>query len=203
MYFSSVPLFLRNILPSNLEWEGNSEDKSLYLTFDDGPIPIITQWVLDILDEYHIKATFFCVGENVGRYPEVYSEVIERGHVTGNHTFNHLQAWKNSSSRYLENVEKCRKLVDSKLFRPPHGQITPSLARTLGENYRLIMWSVLSRDFDQSLSGYKCLRNTINQTSAGNIIVFHDSIKAWKRLEYALPRYIEDCLKQGYNFKTL
>lgn len=203
MYLSSVPLLLRRILPANLEWKGPSEGRSLYLTFDDGPIPEVTPWVLETLDKYNVKSTFFCVGDNVGKYPEVYAEVLKHGHVTGNHTFNHLQAWRNSRETYLGNVDKCRELVDSKLFRPPHGQITPSLARALGEQYRLIMWSALSRDFDQGLSAYKCLKNTMRQTSPGSIIVFHDSIKAWKRLEYALPRYLEACLKQGYNFKTL
>jgi peptidoglycan-N-acetylglucosamine deacetylase len=203
MYFKTAPLILRKILPSNLEWDVKTELKEIYLTFDDGPIPDITPWVLDQLDAFGAKATFFCVGDNVFKHPGIFSDLTNRGHAVGNHSFNHLQAWKTSYDDYIANVNKCSDLVETSLFRPPHGQITPRLAKTLGHEFRLIMWSLLSRDFDKKMSAFKCLKTVTEYTRPGSIVVFHDSIKAWERLEYTLPRFLEHFSALGYSFPVL
>jgi peptidoglycan-N-acetylglucosamine deacetylase len=203
MYLSAVPGLLRIFMPSNLEWQIKTDKKEIFITFDDGPIPEVTPWVLDMLEKYLAKATFFCVGDNVQKHPDVYRQIIQRGHAVGNHTFNHLQAWKTPNKEYIENVAQFRSLIDSRLFRPPHGQISRSLAKELGKDYRLIMWSVLSRDFDQELIPDKCFEIARKGTQPGSIIVFHDSLKAWKRLEYALPAYLEHFSRVGYIFSAL
>lgn len=189
--------------PKGLEWEVRSEGRDLYLTFDDGPIPEATYWVLELLQNFNVKATFFCVGENVAKHPEVYQAVVDAGHAIGNHTYHHVKAWKTDSENYMEEVRLCNKQVESKLFRPPHGQMTRKLASQLRTDYRIIMWTALSGDFDRRLSGDDCLRNAVRHTKAGAILVFHDSIKALPRLQSALPRYIEHCLAEGFRFKTL
>ena len=203
MYFKTVPGFLRYLLPSNLVWKVNTTDREIFLTFDDGPIPEVTPWVLDQLDRCQAKATFFCVGDNVRKHPEIYAEIRKRGHSTGNHSFNHLQAWKTPLNEYLANVEKCRQLVDSSLFRPPHGQLTPKISRVLGKEYRLIMWSILTRDFDSRITPAQCLEIALKNAKPGSIIVFHDSLKAWDRLEYALPRFLDHFTEKGYTFSSL
>ena len=203
MYFSDVPGIVKWLMPSSLEWKVSSQEKNIYLTFDDGPIPEVTPWVVDVLRKYQAKATFFCVGENVYKHPEVYSMVQEAGHRTGNHSYNHLKGWSTPYHEYLENVARCQELVKSPLFRPPHGQITLKLARALRTEYRIIMWSMLSRDFDRNITPETCLRNAINKSRPGTIIVFHDSLKARDRLEYTLPRYIEHYSTQGYRFPAL
>ena len=181
----------------------NTIHREVFLTFDDGPIPEVTQQVLAILRKYNIKATFFCVGENVQKYPEVFNMLVAAGHAIGNHTYHHIKAWKTDCNSYLSEVEQCNRLIKSKLFRPPHGQINRKIARKLGDNYRIIMWSALTGDYDKKLSGEQCLANAIKHTSPGSIIVFHDSIKARERMEYALPLYIEHCINQGYTFGIL
>jgi peptidoglycan/xylan/chitin deacetylase (PgdA/CDA1 family) len=203
MYLSAVPDMLKVFLPSNLEWRGPSDQKAIYLTFDDGPIPEVTPWVLDTLNAFNVKATFFCVGDNVRKHPEVFSQVLQAGHKVGNHSFNHLQAWKTSRQDYLANVRSCRELVESNLFRPPHGQITRTLAKALKDDYRIIMWSLLTRDFDARLTPGQCLRIALRGTKPGSIVVFHDSLKARERLEYALPRFLKQMRDQGFNFRTL
>ena len=203
MYFKTAPWFLRAILPSNLEWVVSTGQKEIFLTFDDGPIPEITPWVLEKLDEFKAKATFFCVGDNVSRHPEIFSELGKLGHSVGNHSFNHVKAWHTSFDDYIKNVEQCNELVHSSLFRPPHGQITPRLAKVLGRQYRLIMWSLLSRDFDCNMSVHRCLKTVIELTGPGSIVVFHDSVKAWERLEFTLPRFLEHFTGLGYTFSTL
>lgn len=203
MYKNNVPGFIRRLLPSNLEWDVPVREKKIFLTFDDGPIPEVTPWVIETLKQFGASATFFCVGDNVKKHPLVFQELKESGNAIGNHTFNHLKAWKTSREEYLLNIAKCNDLVDSKLFRPPHGQITPGLARVIGKEYRIIMWSMLSRDFDPEVSPYKCLKNSIEQSKPGSIIVFHDSLKARKQLEYTLPRYLEHFSKQGFTFPSL
>ncbi len=203
MYLNKIPGFLRYLLPSQLEWVQPARQKEIYLTFDDGPIPEITPWVLKQLDEHEAKATFFCVGDNVSKHPEVFQQLLDSGHSIGNHTHNHLKAWNTDLKDYLENVSLCNSLVNSKLFRPPHGQITPRLARKLSKEYRLIMWTLLSRDFDQQVSPYEVLKTSVENTKPGTIIVFHDSQKAWNRLEYTLPRYLEHFTNQGFTFRSL
>jgi peptidoglycan/xylan/chitin deacetylase (PgdA/CDA1 family) len=203
MYLATMPYILRTFLPSNVTWEIETNKKEIFITFDDGPIPEVTPGVLKILDEFNAKATFFCVGDNVRKHPDEFKLVKSKGHSLGNHTFNHLRGWATSHQRYHENVSKCNDLVQSHLFRPPHGQLTPLMARTLHSNYRIVMWSVLSMDFDRSVSPYKCLQHSINHTSNGSIIVFHDSLKARERMEYVLPRYLEHFSKSGYTFSAL
>jgi len=177
--------------------------REVFLTFDDGPVPEVTPVVLEILKKYNTKATFFCVGENVQKYPEVYELLLKEGHAVGNHTFHHVKAWKTGYNSYLSEVEQCQLLVKSKLFRPPHGQINFKLACKLRKNFRIIMWSALTGDYDKNLTADQCLTHAVNNTRPGSIIVFHDSIKARERMEYALPRYIEYCIAEGYSFGTL
>ncbi|HPT14178.1 MAG TPA: polysaccharide deacetylase family protein [Bacteroidales bacterium] len=203
MYLATMPYILRTFLPSNVTWEIATDKKEIFITFDDGPIPEVTPGVLKILDEFNAKATFFCVGDNVRKHPEEFKLVKSKGHSLGNHTFNHLRGWATSQQRYHENVNKCNDLVQSPLFRPPHGQLTPLMARQLHANYRIVMWSVLSMDFDRSVSPYKCLQHSIKHTGNGSIIVFHDSLKARERMEYVLPRYLEHFSKEGYTFSAL
>jgi peptidoglycan/xylan/chitin deacetylase (PgdA/CDA1 family) len=203
MNLTSSPFWLRVLYPKGLVWRIPVSQPEIFLTFDDGPIPDVTPLVLGILRKYNVKATFFCVGENVQRNPEIYNQVISEGHAIGNHTFHHSQALRMGLNEYLTDVEQCRQLVTSNLFRPPHGQITGKIANQLSQDYKIIMWSALTCDYDQKLSGSQCLANAVNNTSPGAIIVFHDSIKARERMEYALPMYIEYCLKKGYTFRTI
>jgi len=200
---NSAPFWLRAIYPKGLTWYIPTEEKEVYLTFDDGPVPEATPLVLDILKRYNVKGTFFCVGENVLKYTEVFQMVRNEGHSVGNHTFHHVKAWKSEYNLYLSEVEQCQNLVNSNLFRPPHGQITRKLAQKLRKDYRIIMWSALTGDYDKNLSGGQCLANAINNTKPGAIIVFHDSIKALDRMQYALPLFIEHCIEKGYSFRTL
>jgi len=178
-------------------------DSKVYLTFDDGPIPEITEWVLSILASFNVPATFFCVGENVEKYPEIYSKIIEAGHSVGNHTFNHLNSWKTDNTKYLENIAKASEIIDSKLFRPPYGKIRPSVTNKVLPLYKIVMWDVLSRDYDKDISPEKCLETVTKKVAKGSIIVFHDSIKAETNLRYALPKSIEFLLANGYEFGKL
>lgn len=203
MYVTTIPGLVRWFLPRNLVWKIPTDRKELFLTFDDGPIPEVTPLVLDLLDEYEARATFFCVGDNVRKHPDVYNEVLSRGHAVGNHTFNHLQGWKTGLEEYYLNVDKCRELVDSHLFRPPHGQVTPKIARDLGKQYKLIMWSVLTRDYDRELNPDKCLQISLKGIFPGSVIVFHDSLKARRNMEYALPRFLEESKRRGYTFSVI
>jgi peptidoglycan/xylan/chitin deacetylase (PgdA/CDA1 family) len=203
MTYYSAPFWIRAIYPRGLVWSVSTEKREVFLTFDDGPVPEVTPLVLGILKKYNSKATFFCVGENVEKYPEIFDMLIKEGHAVGNHTFHHVKAWKTDYKSYLNEVEQCRKLVNSNLFRPPHGQINFKLARKLKKDYRIIMWSALTGDYDKNLTGDQCLANAVNNTRPGSIIVFHDSIKARERMEYALPKYIEYCIAEGYSFGTL
>jgi len=203
MNLYSAPFWIRAIYPKGLIWRVPTNSREVFLTFDDGPVPEVTPLVLEILRKYNIKATFFCVGENVKKYPEVYDLLAKDGHSTGNHTYHHVKAWKTDFNVYLSEVEQCSKLVKSNLFRPPHGQINRKIARQLRKDYRIIMWSALSGDYDKNLSGDQCLANAKKYTRPGSVIVFHDSLKARERMEYALPLYIEYCLEQGYTIGKL
>ena len=203
MKIYSAPFWIRAIYPKSLLWRVKSSCREVFLTFDDGPVPEVTPLVLEILKKYNVKATFFCVGENVQKYPDVFNLVVKDGHAIGNHTFHHVKAWETDYHSYLSEVDQCNQLVKSNLFRPPHGQINRKIARKLKENYKVVMWSALTGDYDKKLSGDQCLNNAVKYTRAGSIIVFHDSIKARERMEYALPLYIEYCLKQGYTFGIL
>jgi peptidoglycan-N-acetylglucosamine deacetylase len=174
----------------------------LFLTFDDGPVPEITPWVLDCLKEYNAKATFFCVGENVTRHPDIFGRILSEGHSVGNHTYNHLNGWKTSLPDYIENIQRCVE-IDSDLFRPPYGRMTLPQYRLLSQSYRIIMWDVLSTDFDLRISGSTCYRRVIQNAGKGSVIVFHDSIKAAERLCYCLPKVLEYYRDKGYSFKRI
>ncbi len=203
MKIYSAPFWIRAIYPKSLLWRVTTSRREVFLTFDDGPVPEVTPLVLEILKKYNVKATFFCVGDNVLKYPDVFSLLKKDGHAIGNHTFYHVKAWETDYQSYLSEVEQCNRLVKSSLFRPPHGQINLKLARKLNDNYKVVMWSALTGDYDKELSGEQCLNNAIKYTRPGSIIVFHDSIKARERMEYALPLYVEFCIKQGYTFGIL
>ncbi len=177
--------------------------KKIYLTFDDGPVPEVTPWVLDLLRQHDIKATFFCVGANVEKYPEVYKRILAEGHSVGNHTHNHLNGWETKSENYFDNIENCAQLVSTRLFRPPYGRMKRAQRAYLGDRYSIVMWDVLSGDYDKSTSAEKCLENVVAHTRNGSIIVFHDSIKASQNLVYTLPRFIEHSLKEGFEFGCL
>jgi|SRR5690606_6834080 len=196
------PFWLRWLYP-RLIWHYSRDLSYLYLTFDDGPIPDVTPEILNILKEYDIKATFFCVGDNVRKHPDIFQRILDEGHRIGNHTYNHLKGWKTSYEEYIKNVESCNQLVKADLFRPPYGRGTRKQYRELEKLYKIIMWDVMSGDFDLAISPEQCLRNVTRNIENGSIIVFHDNLKAKKRVLYALPRTIEYGLARGYTFKTL
>jgi peptidoglycan/xylan/chitin deacetylase (PgdA/CDA1 family) len=184
-------------------WHIPTEDKVLYLTFDDGPVPEATPWVLDLLKKYDAKATFFCVGDNVRKHPAVYRRILEEGHAVGNHTYNHLNGWKTQTFDYLKNVQRCRQIVSSPLFRPPYGVLRPSQTKTLKSRYQIVMWDVLSGDYDAEITPEQCLENVMDNVKPGSIILFHDSPKAEARMRYALPRVLELLSQDDWTFKAL
>lgn len=205
-----TPFFLPLLYPACLVWRVPSTQKELYLTFDDGPVPGPTEFVLDTLQSFNIKATFFCIGDNIAKHPQVFDRIVNAGHSIGNHTFNHLNGWKTTSEQYVANTLKCDSYIKvittaggKKLFRPPYGRITRKQISLLKDDFTIVMWDVLSQDYDASLSSEKCLQNTIAATRPGSVVVFHDSFKAEKNLRFALPRYIQDCLDKGYVFKLI
>ena len=199
MYLVKTPKLIQNIFPNYL-WRKSTEEKILYLTFDDGPIPDVTPWVLKQLKEYNAKGTFFCVGDNVKKHPEIFEAVKNQGHSVGNHTMHHLNGWTTEKEAYLKDIEDCAQLVDSNLFRPPYGRLKPKQASFLQQHYNIVMWDVLSGDFDEKISGEDCFQNVLKHTENGSIIVFHDSLKAFSRLEYLLPRVLAHYSKLGYVF---
>jgi len=196
------PRALHSLL-RGLVWRKDSSEKVIYLTFDDGPVPEVTPLVLDILDNYDLKATFFCVGENIEKYPDVYDEVLRRGHKTGNHTFNHLKGFSVSTTEYIENVLKASEYIDSRLFRPPYGRITPKQLKLLKPRYEIIMWDLITHDYNQNLSAQTIFRNVKNYARNGSIVVFHDSIKARDNVLTVLPLAIEYLKNEGYSFGLL
>jgi len=203
MYFFKTPALVKRILP-DLTWDIPVQNKSIFLTFDDGPVNNVTNWVLDVLKDYNIRATFFCIGKNVQENPGLYHQILEAEHQVGNHTYNHIKGWYSMNNTYYEDIESCQKLVDSVLFRPPYGQIMFFQSKTiLAHGYEIIMWDVLSGDFDAKITKEECLNRAIQNTEPGSIIVFHDSLKAENKMKYAIPRYIKHFLKEGYEFKTL
>lgn len=185
-----------------LLWHVKDSKSSIFLTFDDGPIPEVTPWVLDQLDRYKAKASFFCVGDNIIKYPELFNKLKLNGHFIGSHTFNHLSGWSTNTGEYLENVHKGASLVPTNFFRPPYGRITPAQFKILKNYYQIVMWDVLSGDFDPFIKPEICLNNVIKNTKPGSILVFHDSLKAWKNLEYTLPRVLDHFTKLNYSFDS-
>ncbi|MCX2479012.1 polysaccharide deacetylase family protein [Pedobacter sp. MC2016-15] len=205
MYLVKSPLLLKWYYPS-LVWNKSRNEKVIYLTFDDGPIPVVTDFVLNTLKSFNCKATFFCIGDNITKHPEIFERVKNEGHAIGNHTFNHLKGWKTADQQYIQNFQQCQQLTQSDLFRPPYGRIKKSQIsslKTINPALRIIMWDVLSGDFDLQLSPQKCYENVIRNTGNGSIIVFHDSLKAFDRLKFALPAALAYFVKQGYQFHTL
>jgi peptidoglycan/xylan/chitin deacetylase (PgdA/CDA1 family) len=205
MYLVRTP-FLLKILYPNFLWDARGDSNSIFVTFDDGPIPIVTPFVLKILKQYDAKATFFCIGDNVRKHPDVFEQVKNDGHAIGNHTFNHLNGWQTADDIYLENFSQADELIRSNLFRPPYGRVKHSQARQLlqtNPGIKIVMWNVLSGDFDISLSPEKCLENVLKNVKGGDIVLFHDSLKAKDRMEYTLPRALEYWSKKGFEFKSL
>lgn len=240
-FFVKYPSLLKKLYPNRIT--RLKEQKTIYLTFDDGPIPEITPWVLEQLEAYNAKATFFCIGENIKKNPEIFQQIIHKGHSIGNHTFNHINGWKSKTDDYVKNVLKAEDAISEKrnnsyeslnpnkttqnhkpktsnielqtqnlkpqtqnhkLFRPPFGKIKNSQARLLVKSgYKIVMWDVLSGDFDKRLSGEKCLENVLKNASKGSTVVFHDSIKASKNLKFTLPKVLEFYAKKGFKFKAL
>ena len=203
MLIEQPPLVYRLLFPGGYWRLPSKNEKVIYLTFDDGPIPELTPWVLDLLDKYNIKATFFCVGDNVRKYPEIYQDVLDRGHKVGNHTFNHIQGIRTFTRNYLKNTEQASKYIDSPLFRPPHGHMRLPQFFMLRRKYKIILWDVVTRDYSNRLKPEDVLDNVKNYARNGSIVVFHDSLKAEKNMKYALPLAIEWLKEQGYVFKTI
>jgi peptidoglycan-N-acetylglucosamine deacetylase len=204
-YFISTPWLIKKANQQCI-WDIPSKEKTLYLTFDDGPDPVVTPFVLDQLKAYNASATFFCLGKNVEQAPDVYQRIIEERHGVGNHTYSHLNGWKTDDEQYLDDILKAKEVIDSNLFRPPYGRITPFQLKLLqGDNVNLkaVMWSVLSGDFDNKISSEDCYINVGRNVVPGRIVVFHDSKKAFAKLQYALPLVLEHFSKQGYKFESI
>jgi peptidoglycan/xylan/chitin deacetylase (PgdA/CDA1 family) len=202
MYLVKTPKVLKRTYPKYL-WDFTSIEKTIYLTFDDGPTPEVTSWVLDELKRYDAKATFFCIGKNVEQHPDLFNKILAQGHTIGNHTYSHLNGWETKSFPYLKDVVKCSKVFQSNLFRPPYGKLTRFQAKAILSDYTIVMWDVLSADFDKNCSPEKCLKNVIENAKKGSIVVFHDSLKAEQNLKYALPKVLEHFTKQGFQFKAI
>ena len=203
MYFVKTPLFLQYLFNCFI-WKIKSNNKEVFLTFDDGPIPVVTELILDILKRQQVKATFFCVGENIQKHPNIYKRILQEGHQTGNHTFNHLNGWKTTQKIYTENVMKAQKLIQSNLFRPPYGKIKLKQAKWLMQNgFKIVMWSVLSGDFNKNSSAETCYNNVIKNTESGSILVFHDNLKSKNNTEQILEKTIITLKQKGFRFKLL
>ncbi len=205
-----TPFFLPWLYPA-LTWRMPSTTNELFLTFDDGPVPGPTEFVLDTLQQFSAKATFFCIGDNVQKHPEVFKKILDAGHAVGNHTFHHLNGWKSNTRQYVDNVEQCARIMNrdgaanqhhSTLFRPPYGRISRKQILAL-HKFRIVMWDVLSVDYNKNLSPEACLNNTTKATRRGSIVVFHDSLKAEKNLVFALPRYLDYFSSRGFSFKAI
>ena len=189
------PKFLKRMMPG-LIWNMDGE-QDVYLTFDDGPTPGNTEWILDTLAKYDAKATFFCLGKNAEQHHETFRKILEAGHTVGNHTYSHQKGWEMSVERYVEDVDLARQIIRSDLFRPPYGRIKPAQARILSQRYTLVMWDVLSRDYSQIVSPRACLHNVTKHVRGGSIVVFHDSAKSFRNLRYALPRTLQHLKDKG------
>lgn len=209
-YWVKTRWFIKKIFPGFV-WDMPDSKKTVYLTFDDGPTPKVTEWVLALLKGHDIKATFFCIGNNIEKHPDIFQKIIDEGHTIANHTYNHVNGWNTENTAYFENIEACAQSISKrkpddgvKLFRPPYGKIKSGQAKRVREmGYKIIMWDVLSADFDTTITPERCLQNVIQNTTHGSIIIFHDSIKASSNLEYALPKAIDYLKENGFNFGTI
>ncbi len=235
MRFFKMPSWLTNKFPK-LTWQQHTTEKTIYLTFDDGPMQGVTEWVLDTLAEFGAKATFFCVGDNIRKNPDIFLRIVSEGHHVGNHTFNHLNGWANDFLVYLDNIQKCQRIIENTLknevenvlenkltpekkgfflkiienqklkkplFRPPYGKLSFEQIKFLAPKYQIIMWEVLTYDFDRTLSPLIALQRSIKYTQAGSIIVFHDSYKSFQQLQWILPRYLAHFTHLGYRFEVV
>jgi len=204
MYLVKSPLLLKWYY-SSLTWNKSRDHKVIYLTFDDGPIPDVTEFVVKTLKSFNAKATFFCIGDNIRKHPDIFNKIKNDGHQIGNHTFNHLKGWETSDDSYLSNFQLCQQLTGTNLFRPPYGRIKKSQIAKISSLYpgmEIVMWDVLSGDFDIALSPENCFKNVVKHAKNGSIIVFHDSLKASERLKYALPKVLKYFTDLGYQFDT-
>jgi len=202
MYFFRTPWLFKYFF-NKIVWSIKGEDKNIYLTFDDGPIPSVTSWVLKTLKEYNAKATFFCVGENVKKYPEVFQNVLDEGHMVGNHTFHHINGMKHKSEAYLDDIALADEYIKSNLFRPPYGKFSYKQYKELSKTYQIVMWDVLSGDFDKGIDYKTCLKKLQNNIRPGSVIVFHDSVKSEGILRLVLPQILEEYTTKGFTFKAL
>jgi peptidoglycan/xylan/chitin deacetylase (PgdA/CDA1 family) len=216
MYFHKSHKALIWAFPCML-WRKETAEKEIFLTFDDGPIPEVTEFVLETLAEYQAQATFFCVGDNIAKYPAIFEKVVRAGHTLANHTFHHLNGWQTQTPTYWENVENCTKIIQKKTttilperavpavryFRPPYGKMTPAQVKTIAPHYQIVMWDVLTGDFDAQLSPQTCLQVALEKTESGSIVTFHDSLKARRNLEHVLPLFLRHFQQQGYLFSKL
>jgi len=201
-----TPAWVRWLFPG-LTWHVTSSPDTVYLTFDDGPIPEVTPWVLDLLASRGIKATFFCIGDNIRKNPDIFRRILDEGHSIGNHTFHHLNGWKTDHSAYIANIEACDEIIaqhhqdGTRLFRPPYGKIRRSQKKwAIEQGKEIVMWDILTNDFDATVSPEQCLRYATGKVKGGSILIFHDSLKAWKNLEYALPRALDYLSAKKFRF---
>ncbi len=204
MFLHYSPFWLKAFY-SKFVWHIPTRKKKIYLTFDDGPIPEVTEFVLETLEKWSAKATFFCIGDNVRKHPDIFQQIIQKGHSVGNHTFNHMNGWKSEDDDYISNFTKCKEElnIETSLFRPPYGRIKKSQSRLLPKNQRIVMWDVLSGDFSPKITPDVCLEKTIRYTRPGSIVLFHDSIKASGNMQYALPRFLEHFSGENYRFEAM
>jgi peptidoglycan/xylan/chitin deacetylase (PgdA/CDA1 family) len=202
MHFAKVPPLIKP-LAGDFLWSVRTHDRLVYLTFDDGPIPEVTPQVLDILQHFNAKATFFCVGKNAAQYPEILRRIATEGHTLGNHTYDHENGWKTPNFQYLKSVLKTHTFVNSRLFRPPYGRISRAQALALKARYTLVMWDILSGDYNPKRSADQCLQSVIQNTRPGSIVVFHDSLKAADRVLEVLPKYLAYLHTSGYRCLAL
>lgn len=201
-YLTKTPGILKSLYKSCI-WNFSPATNAVYLTFDDGPHPEATPFVLEQLKKYDAKATFFCIGKNVVEHPDIYQQILLDGHAVGNHTHNHLNGWNTSTDKYITNIREAAGYIRSDLFRPPYGRISPFQVKALKKDYRIIMWDLLSADFDTDITGETCVQNVVFKLQPGSIVVFHDSRKAWDRMSYALPRVLEHCRRKGWKVEAI
>ena len=209
MFFFKTPKLFEILYPKAV-WHGRRDQKQVYLTFDDGPLPVVTDYILDLLSEHEIKATFFCVGENITKSPETFLRLINEGHCIGNHTHNHLNGWRVNEQEYIDNIKLCTDVIrqlgykcDIPLFRPPYGKIRRKTLSKIRKDYKVIMWDVLSYDFSYKVSIQKCLNKSIKYTKNGSIIIFHDSNKTFDRIKFVISQYILSLKEKNYEFRTI
>jgi peptidoglycan/xylan/chitin deacetylase (PgdA/CDA1 family) len=205
IFFVKTPWWMKRLFPG-CTWDVTPKEKTLYLTFDDGPHPTVTPFVLDLLKEYNAKATFFLIGDNVNKYPDIYRRLVAEGHSTGNHTYRHLNGWETKNEEYLEDIIKTDHLIRANLFRPPYGRLKGRQIRMIKEHFprmKIIMWNILAGDWIQDLRPETCFKKVVGKISDGDIITFHDSAKAFHRLEYILPRLLKNYSEKEYSFRKI